>query len=315
MLTEEQIKLAIEIGSQQADKIIALRDQKLKTRATALAAKPQVARAIQTQEFKAKFVDKLGPTASHVLVAEGDSWFDYPFYDILKILEDDHGFDVESVSHKGDRVEDMAYSDGQLDEFTRRIEKLLRNGSVPPKAILLSGGGNDVAGDEFGMLLNHKASSVAGLNYNVVNGIINERIMSSYLTIIQRVTEICKSRVGNPLPILIHGYDYPVPDGRGYLGGWWFLPGPWFEPGFRVKGFGIIQERINIVKDLIDLFNEMLQTIASRPEFEHVHFVDVRKTLSTLPDKYQADWDNELHPTEQGFKAITAKFVQVINQL
>lgn len=54
------------------------------------------------------------------------------------MLEDEHGYDVESVAHKGDRVEDMAYSGGQLEDFARTIEKLLRR-SVVPKAILLRG--------------------------------------------------------------------------------------------------------------------------------------------------------------------------------
>ena len=50
-----------------------------------------------------------GPATAGVLVAEGDSWFDYPFNDVLSLLEDNHGYDVESVAHKGDRVEEMAY--------------------------------------------------------------------------------------------------------------------------------------------------------------------------------------------------------------
>src|ERR1051325_2242623 len=48
------------------------------------------------------------PPATGLLVAEGDSWFDYPLHDVLTMLEDEHGFDVESVAHKGDTVEDMA---------------------------------------------------------------------------------------------------------------------------------------------------------------------------------------------------------------
>jgi hypothetical protein len=59
------------------------------------------------------------------LVAEGDSWFDYPFHDVLKILKDDHGYDFKYVADKCDRVEKVAHSNGQLEEFTRRIEKLL----------------------------------------------------------------------------------------------------------------------------------------------------------------------------------------------
>jgi hypothetical protein len=41
------------------------------------------------------------PPATGLLVAEGDSWFDYPLHDVLSMLEDEHGFDVESVAHKG----------------------------------------------------------------------------------------------------------------------------------------------------------------------------------------------------------------------
>ena len=87
------------------------------------------------------------PPPTGLLVAEGDSWFDYPFHDVLSMLEDEHGFDVESVAHKGDTVEDMAYSGGQFDDFVRLLEKLLRQRRVPD-AILLSGGGNDIAGDQ-----------------------------------------------------------------------------------------------------------------------------------------------------------------------
>src|SRR5690606_37600802 len=67
--------------------------------------------------------------------------------DVLSLLEDRHGYEVHSVAHKGDRVEDMAYSSGQLTKLVRALEKLIARGT-PPKAVLLSGGGNDVAGDE-----------------------------------------------------------------------------------------------------------------------------------------------------------------------
>src|SRR5499426_46663 len=89
-----------------------------------------------------------GTERAGVLLAEGDSWFDYPWHDVLRMLEDEHGYDVESVAHKGDRVEDMAFAPGQLLDFSRRLEKLLQRGTVP-RAVLLSGGGNDIAGTEF----------------------------------------------------------------------------------------------------------------------------------------------------------------------
>src|SRR5882724_3680233 len=141
------------------------------------------------------------------LVAEGDSWFNYPLHDILSDLEDSYGFDVESVAHRGDTVEDMAYSDGQLDDFSRRVEKVIRTG-VAPRAILLSGGGNDVAGDEFAILLNHARSSIAGFNDSIVTGVIDQRARNAYTTILSAITAICEALLGHPVPIVVHGYDY-----------------------------------------------------------------------------------------------------------
>jgi hypothetical protein len=159
-----------------------------------------------------------------VLIAEGDSWFDYPMQDVLRLLEDDYLFDVESVAHKGDCVEDMAHARGQFEELARRLEKLLRDGKVP-RAILLSGGGNDIAGDEFAMILNYATSTLPALNEDIVRGLIDVRLKEAFASMISALTTIAKSYLGRSIPIVIHGYDYPIPDGRGFMGGWWILPG------------------------------------------------------------------------------------------
>jgi lysophospholipase L1-like esterase len=256
---------------------------------------------------------KVEAGSAGVLIAEGDSWFNYPWTDILRLLEDEHGYDVESVAHYGDTVEEMAYSGGQLERFSRLIEKQLRRERVP-KAILLSGGGNDLAGTEFGMVLDHARSAAAGLNEQVTSGVIDQRARLAYITILSAVTEVCQYWIQQPLPILIHGYDYAIPDGRGFLGGWTFLPGPWLEPGFREKGFAQLQVRKMIVRELIDRFNAMLKGVAAMPEFSHVNYVDLRKTLSTGAD-YEQDWENELHPTAKGFRLVTDRFASVLDGL
>jgi lysophospholipase L1-like esterase len=245
-----------------------------------------------------------------VVIAEGDSWFDYPFHDILSDLEDDYGFDVESVAHRGDTVEDMAYSGGQLDDFSRAVEKVLRTG-VRPRAILLSGGGNDVVGDEFAVLLNHAASSVAGLNDSIVTGVIDQRVRNAYATILSAITQICKAHLSQPVPIVVHGYDYPVPDGRGFWGGGLLFPGPWLDPGFRRKGYAQMNVRKQICVKLIDRFNTMLAGLAGKPPFGHVKYLNLRNTLSTGAN-YKTWWDNELHPTKKGFEAVTKKFAAII---
>src|SRR5262245_14100110 len=160
---DRQSRKALAIGRRMARDVIAFRDKALRRRALVLRRSRVVSPAAVPIVPPARVRAAGGPLRSGVLVAEGDSWFDYPWHDGLRMLEDRHGFDVESVAHKGDSVEQMAYGGGQLEEFTRLLEKLIRQ-SIIPSAVLLSGGGNDVAGPEFGMLLNHVSSARAGLN-------------------------------------------------------------------------------------------------------------------------------------------------------
>jgi hypothetical protein len=315
MANVKRIQEAMKVGRRRAAKILKFRAAASKTRAKALKTHPQPL-ALRIQAVPQKGVLAAPATVMQtagVLVAEGDSWFDYPLHDVLKELEDNHGYDVESVAHKGDSIEEMAYGDNQLNDFTRTIEKLLRRG-VKPKAILLSGGGNDVAGDEFRMLVNHERSSIAGLNDDILEGVINKRIETAYVTVITSVTEVCKEITGQLVPILVHGYDFPVPDGRGFMGGWGPLPGPWLEPGFREKGFDHLPSCTRMAHDLIERFNTMLAGVAALPQYRHVHYIDLRNTLSTGRN-YKDWWANELHPTPRGWSRVADHFVAVLQAL
>jgi lysophospholipase L1-like esterase len=307
------VRAAIASGKNAADEVIAFRAQQRRKRemmARKLKARRRRAPGAP-EEIPAKRRGLFGPRASAgVLIAEGDSWFDYPLHDVIRLLEDDHLFDVESVAHKGDCVEDMAHSPGQFEEFARRLEKLLREGKVP-RAILLSGGGNDIAGDEFAILLNHAASSLPPLNDDIVRGVIDVRLRAAYARIISGLTAIAKSFLGRPIPIITHGYDYPVPDGRGFVGGFWVLPGPWLRPGFQRKGYENLETNKQLLIQLIDRFNGMLAAVTALAEFSHVHHLDLRRTLEN-DASYKQFWANELHPTARGFDLITKRFAETI---
>jgi lysophospholipase L1-like esterase len=251
-----------------------------------------------------------------LVVAEGDSWFDYPFFDVLEELEESFNYEVESVAHKGDTAEEMAYDPNQLDGLARRLEKLSRQGRTP-RAILLSGGGNDIAGKELAFLLNHKLSGLPPVSAGILSGLIDERLRAALVSLASAATELCRTSFGRAVPILIHGYDYPVPDGRGYMGGFWILPGPWLEPGFRQKGYEDLQERVDVMVTLIDHFNVLLEGVAGGPGLGHLEYVNIRGVLSNelQGKKYKTWWGDELHPTERGFTAIAKRFDQAIRQL
>jgi hypothetical protein len=246
-----------------------------------------------------------------LLVAEGDSWFDYPFFDTLERLEDAFNFEIESVAHKGDTVESMAYDASQTASLGRMFEKLGRQGAKP-RAILLSGGGNDIAGDEFAIMLNHASSGLPPLNEKVAEGIIDVRLKFAMVSVISGVTALSQHYFKRVVPIVIHGYAHVVPDGRGYLGGAWILPGPWLKPGFTQKGYPDLAVNTGLMAQLLDRYNAMLQTIPATPGLGHVTYLDLRRVLKTDPSGYKKVWNDELHPTKPGFELVAAEFARVV---
>ena len=300
---------AVTAGQQVASRVLRQRATALRSRKTAIANAPRRARA-RAVPIDPRFVRAVGPKGVATLVAEGDSWFDYLWWDILDMLESKHGFDVESVAKAGDRIEDIAYTGGQLAKFKKVLEKMLRRLELP-KAILLSGGGNDIAGDEFFMLLDHASSANPGLNEDVVRGVIDVRIRNAYVAMVSAVTDLCVETTGHTIPIIVHGYDWPVPDGREFGNGLPIpgLPGPWLRPGFHRKGFLNQTQNKDMMRALIDRFNKMVKSVTDG--FPHVRFVDLRGTLPN-GTTYQDWWANELHPTKKGFEAVAARFADAI---
>lgn len=314
-MANDNLQQAIEIGQKNAETVLARRQLARARRAAALAAHPAKLMMGVTSKEAAAAPATARETAGF-LVAMGDSWFDYPLWDVLKLLEDNYGYDIESAAHRGDAIESMAYQGGQLDKLARCFEKLIERGATP-LAALVSGGGNDIAGEEFGMLLNSDASGISGWNGEIVDGVINQRILNAYRTTAQGINALSMKYVGKVIPILVHGYDYPVPDGRGFLGGWGPLPGPWLQPGFRQKLFEDLAPTVAMMQDIIDRFNGMLKVFASDANFSNVHVVDLRKTLPNdlTNNAYKTWWGNELHPTDQGFGAVTDKFAAALKTL
>lgn len=312
-MPEDKIAAALDLGRKKANEILALRAEAQKRRSEALQ-KNRKALALRVQ------VGAPGATPTSAefqtagfLAAAGDSWFDYPLHDVLKMLEDHHGYNVESTAHKGDPIEKMAYTGGQLEDFARKLEKIKARGAVP-KAVLVSGGGDDVAGNEFGMLLNNAFSPIAGWDREVVDGVLRQRILTAYTQLLMSITSLCQGTFGVIVPILMHGYDYPVPDGRGFLGGWPF-PGPWLDPGFREKNFVDLAQRIAMMKILMDQFNDVVKSLPLQPVFAHVRYLDLRGTLSNRLADYKDWWANELHPTQKGFEAVTERFAAELAKL
>jgi hypothetical protein len=317
-------------ADQHAEEILARRRESRARRAAALAAHPKPV-FIKTEVTQVPLAAEVGPPSAPVsttaqtagyLLAVGDSWFDYPIHDILTRLDDNFGYNIESSAHRGDPIETMVSRVGQLDKFARCMDKIVALGATP-KAILVSGGGDDIAGKEFGMLINNiDLVPIPGWNDQVIAGVVDTRIAAAYRLMIVSINSLCQKNLGRTFPILVHGYDYPVPDGRGFLGGGWLLPGPWLKPGFDEKIFTDINVTTRMMTTTIDRFNTMLQNLVREPGFQNVTYVDLRKTLSNSQANYKDWWANEIHPNaggifggQDGWGAIAAKFQAVLATL
>jgi len=244
--------------------------------------------------------------AQGTIVAEGDSWFDYlPGTDIIDCLRRNHDYVVENYAKAGDTLENMIYGTGinkRFERVNRTIDILLRKlGELKPKIFLFSGGGNDVAGDEFESYLNHNESGFPILRRDFVNHMINNVFRKYFEDLIQKVASVSRET-----HILVHGYALTVPTGEGvdFLG--FSFAGPWLRPALARKGiFDFVKQR-DTVFSLIDDYNNMLKELAAAysPRF---HYIDLRTLID--PDR---DWVNELHLRNSAYARVAQRIHGVI---
>ena len=278
-----------------------------------MAATGQVARgalaAQQLLDERRPLRELAGRPRPGILVAEGDSWFDYPRTDVLSVLEDDFGWEVQSVAHRGDDLESMAYDRGQLEPLNRTFERVARRGETPA-GVVFSAGGNDFAGPELAMLLDHHGSEHPGINTVITDELVEHRMREAWEHLLGFTRQLTVELFDVPVRTVVHGYDYATPDGRGFLGGAGPLPGPWLAPSYAQKRIGSqtaagLRTRSDLTRDLVDRYNLMLAALVAEPGLEHVTYVDLRGVLHA-PD-YKDDWANELHPTSAGFEELAAR--------
>lgn len=246
---------------------------------------------------------------------EGDSWFSIP--DIANVpiqLESKFDLSILCLANPGNRLEDMT-TGFQL----QRRQNLLGDAAQGQKwdVIMLSAGGNDVLGPNLKHLL-QPAASVTAEDY-----LNQDTIAQVYGQIRQHLQSIMQLRDQSPLnhdtPIVIHSYSYLTPRNFGHHFLLWNLLGPWVYPQFLSLGILDCGLQQAICTLLTDRFYAMLCEMAAAPG-ANLHVVDVRQTVPPVPalvrDLKSLLWDDELHPSSEGYAMITESgFVPVLKKL
>ncbi len=182
----------------------------------------------------------------------------------------------------------------------QKLDNYLRNGidGKPWDALVFSGGGNDFAGDEFvNWLLPHagQANPADAIDEPAFTALLDQ------LATLYRQLGALVSSLSPGTQVFVCAYDFATPDGRHVP-----FAGPWLKPGFDERKYLPVDLafRTAVVRIMLSRFASMISSVSAIYPF--IHLVP---TQGTLPFG-TSGWDNELHPTEDGFKAITRVLIQ-----
>lgn len=246
-----------------------------------------------------------------VIIAEGDSWFEYPVYlkDILQnLIDDNDNYAVLSLALGGDWLANELYEN----EYEPAVDRF------QPHAFLISGGGNDLVGDYRLMTFLKPIDQVAQADRNNPEKYLTDRfsaILNAFR--IQYFLFFRDFTLRYPLvgKIITQGYDYPIPSNavrlhRNLIGtllnrtqnGKWLL-----EP-FKMAGIHDENIQRGVMRVIIDRFNDMLITEGCSV-YSNVYHIDSRGLVNTGDNV----WFDELHPQSSVFKKIAMAFRDCIN--
>jgi hypothetical protein len=231
------------------------------------------------------------------ICAFGDSWFWYFSFggnllNTLAPLVNIKGNTIYAVGNVGAELND--FSSGK---YRRAFEEAIRLYGKDLSAVFFSLVGNDFAGvDDLSEILNPDCSGA-----NTVKDCLKQGA-GGYKAFIQTASDQYQELIGylytrthKNCRVILHTYDYAIPNGVGFGGpsspsvGWLKaalvkckVPKPLHQP---------------VISQLIDDLYKMLAKIkAADPDF--IHIVDSRGILK------ENEWANELHPTGTGFAKI-----------
>jgi hypothetical protein len=234
------------------------------------------------------------------ILAEGDSWFDYPFPGfgggIVPRLERRLGVPILQLAKAGDEVRYMLGVEERT-LLTRHLREGCPAGG-PWDVLLFSGGGNDIVANPMALWIRDFDSTQPPETR------IHAERFAAALTLVRAGYEdlIALRDLWSPTTqIIVHGYDFAIPDGRDVC----FI-GPWLKPTFDLHGFPNLQARAAVVKAMLQQFAAVLASVASATDR-----VTVINSQGTLPPQKDA-WHNELHPERAGFDRFAELFQREI---
>jgi hypothetical protein len=267
---------------------------------------------------------------SKVILAEGDSWFQFPVFvsDIIDWLQKRDDYMIFSIAYGGDWLTNIIYEGKYIEEISIHA----------PDVFLISGGGNDMVGSSRLAIMVDRSNGIghlkqksdfAAASYKVDDDfVVGRRYITkefySFLWIMKaqywKMFDGFKSSGKlKHMQIITQGYAYAVPT---YSRTWsWRYPwkslvnallgtGKWLKHPLMIKGIPDKEGQTRdihrkIVKTMVHDLNEMFISLSHA--FTNVYHIDSR---SLIKDDH---WFDELHLYSHMFKKVARAFEQCID--
>lgn len=279
-----------------------------------------------TKRRKKKYFSKIndGFTAhpgNRVIVAEGDSWFQFLGKDIINFLAKRSDYAIYTIAYAGDWLANIIFEEKYIEELS--IHK--------PSAYLISGGGNDlVGGNRLAIMTCKNPDSSLPVKRNEKNELLAmgctssqaDAILSAQAHILPEFyafllvlkcqyylmfSNLRRSKDFQTMAIITQGYDYSIPfDGFRFDLSLPWQPllnkllgsGKWLSQPLMIRGIKDQNIQRAIVMAMIFEFNEMFLELASMPQFPYLYHIDSRGNAR------DSDWFDELHLKPKAFSRV-----------
>ncbi len=277
-----------------------------------------------------------------LIIAEGDSWFEYPIFikDIIDWVIKDTDNPIYSLAYGGDWIANIIYEEQYIPELS----------IYQPEVFLISGGGNDLVGNGRLSILVNKPSLVdfseTEKDIELKQKIIVQNFDNGEINSVQRAEMIVRgtkylnkdfhglmktfeimyklffkrielSGKFDDMKIITQGYDFVIPSNNKTIFKnplrWVTNNGKWLYYPLVCKGISDKYEQQSILSAMIYYFNEMLISVGDycnkNKGENYVFHIDSRGALK------EKEWSDELHPTSKSFRKISNVYIKCINEI
>lgn len=256
---------------------------------------------------EARFANFPKPYSGPVIVADGDSWFEYPWQtDTIQVLGETYR--IKPLARAGDTWNDV--------RAEQQLMPTIRD--VGPDIVLLSVGGNDII-DHLPVFVFPYTAARAHTGRAYVRWPVYRAALD---VIVKTYDEICRPIVDLGVDVVVSGYDRPNPrvkeDGGQWIGPELIRTRKLFDiPLWHLITAEMIDEYDRRMRAFAARFNAATDRAKSTAKLTFVSQIDAVNDGSWAPHPGSVNprWNDEMHPTDEGFRRVAGRLARAIDDV